>query len=90
VRLSESGGNTLLLVGFVDMTALGQRGIEWRSERLLLGDLRILQVSADEIVCSGTIPGHDAPLAGRANTNEELIAAARAQITERQGQKPGR
>jgi len=55
------GGNTLLLVGFVDMTALGQRGIEWRSERLVLDDLRILQVSADEIVCSGTIPGHDAP-----------------------------
>jgi hypothetical protein len=56
-----TGGNTLLLVGFVDMTALGQGGIEWRSERLVLDDLRILQVSADEIVCTGTIPGHDAP-----------------------------
>jgi hypothetical protein len=56
-----TGGSTLLLVGFVDITALGQRGIEWRSERLVLDDLRVLQVSADEIVCSGTIPGHDAP-----------------------------
>jgi hypothetical protein len=56
-----TGGNTLLLAGFVDMTALGQSGIAWRSDRLVLDDLRILQVSADEIVCSGTIPGHDAP-----------------------------
>jgi len=56
-----TGGNTLLLAGFVDMMALGQSGIAWRSERLVLDDLRILQVSADEIVCSGTIPGHDAP-----------------------------
>jgi hypothetical protein len=56
-----TGRNTLLLVGFVDMTALGQRGIEWRSERLVLDDLRVLQASADEIVCSGTITGHDAP-----------------------------
>jgi hypothetical protein len=59
--MSVTGRDTLLLVGFVDMTALGQRGIEWRSERLVLDDLRVLQVSADEIVCSGTIPGHDAP-----------------------------
>jgi hypothetical protein len=53
--------NTLLLVGFVDMTALGQRGIEWRSERLVLDDLRVLHALADGIVCTGTIPGHEAP-----------------------------
>jgi hypothetical protein len=55
------GRNTLLLVGFVDITALGQGGIEWQSQRLVLDDLTVLHASGDEIVCTGTIPGHDAP-----------------------------
>jgi hypothetical protein len=56
-----TGRNTLLLVGFMDLTALGQGGIKWRSERLVLDDLGILNARADGIVCTGTIPGHDAP-----------------------------
>lgn len=56
-----TGRSTLLLVGFVDMTALGQGGTQWRSERLVLDDLSVLHASADGIVCTGTIPGHDAP-----------------------------
>jgi hypothetical protein len=58
---SVPGRNTLLLVGVVDITALGQSGTDWRSERLVFDDLRLLQTSADEIACTGTIPGHDAP-----------------------------
>ena len=58
---SVPGKDTLLLVGVVDITALGQGGTEWRSERLVLDDLRVLHASADGIACTGTIPGHDAP-----------------------------
>jgi len=56
-----TGRNTLLLVGFVDITALGKGGIEWRSEQLVLDDLTVLHASADGIVCAGTIPGDIAP-----------------------------
>ena len=56
-----SGTNTLLLIGFVDLAALGEGGIEWRSERLVLDDLTVLQASSDGIICTGTIPGEDAP-----------------------------
>jgi hypothetical protein len=56
-----TGRNTLLLVGFVDITALSNGGIEWRSEQLVLDDLTVLHASADGIVCTGTIPGDDAP-----------------------------
>ena len=56
-----TGTNTLLLIGFVDITALGERGIEWRSERLVLDDLTVLHASADGIICTGTIPGEGAP-----------------------------
>jgi hypothetical protein len=56
-----TGRNTLLLVGYVDIIALGQGGTEWRTERLVLDDLTVLHASIDEIVCTGTIPGHDAP-----------------------------
>jgi hypothetical protein len=56
-----TGRSMLLLVGFVDMTALGQGGTQWRSERLVLDDLNVLHASADGIVCTGMVPGHDAP-----------------------------
>ena len=56
-----TGTNTLLLIGYVDLTAFGQGGIEWRSERLVLDDLTVLQASSDGIICTGTIPGEDAP-----------------------------
>jgi hypothetical protein len=56
-----TGRNTLLLVGYVDITALGRGGTEWRSERLVEDDLTVLHASGDEIVCTGTIADHDAP-----------------------------
>jgi hypothetical protein len=56
-----TGMNTLLLVGYVDITALGRGGTEWRSARLVLDDLTVLHASGDEIVCTGTIADDDAP-----------------------------
>jgi hypothetical protein len=50
----------LLLYGFVDITALGQGGVVWRSGRLVLDDLAIVETSRDRIVCTGSIiPGVD-------------------------------
>ena len=50
----------LLLSGFVDITALGQGGVVWRSGRLVLDDLAIVQTSPDQIVCTGSIiPGDE-------------------------------
>jgi hypothetical protein len=40
----------------VDLTALGQGGIEWQSQLLVLDDLTVLQASSDGIICTGTIP----------------------------------
>jgi len=45
----------LLLSGFVDITALGQGGVVWRSGRLVLDDLAIVETSRDRIVCTGSI-----------------------------------
>ena len=48
----------LLLSGFLDITALGQGGVVWRSGRLVLDDLAIAETSRDRIVCTGSIvPG---------------------------------
>lgn len=45
----------LLLSGFSDIAALGQGGVVWRSGRLVLDDLEIVETSRDRIVCTGSI-----------------------------------
>jgi hypothetical protein len=51
----------LLLVSFTDVTALGPRGIAWRTNRLVLDDLAVVETSRERIVCTGwIIPGVEA------------------------------
>jgi hypothetical protein len=46
------GRDLLLLVRMIDIVALGPEGIAWRSTRLAVDDLRVVQATADAIVCS--------------------------------------
>lgn len=43
----------LLLVSFTNIVAVGPGGIAWRSPRLVLDDLRVQEVTADGIHCTG-------------------------------------
>jgi hypothetical protein len=50
----------LLLSGFIDITAIGHGGVVWRSGRLVLDDLAIVETPRDRIVCTGSIiPGDE-------------------------------
>jgi len=45
------GAPLLLLVGWVDIVAIGPEGVAWRSPRLALDGLRVLDARADGIRC---------------------------------------
>ena len=51
----------LLLVTPIDIVALGPEGLAWRTERLVVDDLRVESASGDRIVCSGDLPDVDRP-----------------------------
>jgi len=46
------GADVLLLVRFIDIVALGPTGILWRSERLAVDDLIVVDTRPDAIVCT--------------------------------------
>jgi hypothetical protein len=51
------GRPLLLLVRFIDIVALGPRGVAWRSRRLAVDDLRVTRAVGDVIECSLDNPG---------------------------------
>lgn len=46
------GTDLLLLVRFIDIVAIGPKGLAWLSARLAVDDLRVEHSSTDRIVCS--------------------------------------
>lgn len=53
-----SDSSLLLLAGLVDLSALSEEGLLWRSDQLVLDDLSIIEATSDRIVCEGRgIPG---------------------------------
>ncbi|RHA37746.1 hypothetical protein [Cellulomonas rhizosphaerae] len=49
----------LLLVRFIDIVALGADGVAWQSPRLAVDDLRVVEVSAAGIHCTGDLLAGD-------------------------------
>jgi hypothetical protein len=50
-----SGLPLLLLVRFIDIVAIGQHGVAWRTGRLVVDDLAVVSAGPKSIVCSGDL-----------------------------------
>ena len=62
----------LLFVGYADIVALGPAGIAWRTPRLCLDDLRVLEAGSAGIVCSCTNLASTASITLDPVTGEQL------------------
>ena len=49
------GQPLLLLVRFIDIVAIGPTGIAWRTDRLVVDDLKVIAAGPKSIVCRGEL-----------------------------------
>ena len=66
------GPDLLLLVRSTDIVAIGSAGVEWRSSRLALDDLRVLSTSGATITCSLDNLGGTSTITVSAATGEQV------------------
>jgi hypothetical protein len=74
-----SGLDLVLLVGFVEVTAIGPNGIAWRTPRLAIDDLHVVRADQQAIVCTcdnleGTETLELDPITGKQTAGRRLDA----------------
>lgn len=62
----------LLVTDEVSIVAVGQRGVEWRSPRLCLDDLRVHGATGDDLRCTGFMGGGEETFAVDARTGRRV------------------
>jgi hypothetical protein len=55
--VAVNGADLLLLVRFIDIVAIGTSGIAWRSARLVIDDLEVIEARAEAISVTGDMLG---------------------------------
>ncbi len=72
-------GDRLLVVGIVDIVGVGPQGVDWRTARLCLDGLRVIDTAGDCIRCTGEFFGDVHDLAVDATTGQRTEGPAFAE-----------